>query len=131
MAALRALACNAQASPGISVSGSAKLQAKARKATSAQKQPRLVHVLVVLRPDPSVDVMMAESPIRVVVDEKERPKLSVPLVKDELPMVVELEFQERPELSLPLVKDELPIRCVFWLQLEPVLALDRGPRRRR
>ena len=56
-----------------------------------------------LRPDPSVDVMMAVSPIRVVVDEKERPKLSVPLVKDELPMVVELEFQERPELSLPLV----------------------------
>jgi hypothetical protein len=67
----------------------------------------------VLRPDPSVDVMMAVSPIRVVVDEKERPKLSVPLAKDELPMVVELEFQERPELSLP-----------FWLQLEPVLALD-------
>lgn len=67
---------------------------------------------------------MAVSPIRVVVDEKERPKLSVPLAKDELPMVVELEFQERPELSLPLVKDELPIRCVFWLQLEPVLALD-------
>jgi hypothetical protein len=65
-----------------------------------------------------VDVMMAVSPIRVVVDEKERPKLSVPLAKDELPMVVELEFQERPELSLPLVKDELPIRCVFWLQLE-------------
>jgi len=79
LAALRALACNAQASPGISVSGSAKLQAKARKATSAQKQPRLVQVFVVTLPEPSVAEMNDVSPILVTVDEKGRPALSEPL----------------------------------------------------
>jgi len=41
-----------------------------------------------------------------------------------LPKVVDVEFQACPWLLKPLVNDELPMRWVFWLQLDPVLALE-------